>query len=105
MLFVDQQPSANFPLPFFIEWEKDDEERFDELRRDGTILPDNEKLIITECIFTVNDPAVAAEEWSSLLSTTHSENTMALPNADLKFMSKEQKVKEERLVEVVIEQV
>ncbi|QUW23794.1 VOC family protein [Sporosarcina sp. Marseille-Q4063] len=105
MLFVDQQPSANLPLPFFIEWEKDDEERFNELREDGTILPDNEKLIITECIFTVNDPEKAAEEWSSLLSTTHSENTIALPNADLKFIGKEQKVKEERLAEVVIEHV
>jgi hypothetical protein len=105
MLFVDQQPSANLPLPFFIEWEKDDEERFNELRHDGTILPDNEKLVITECVFTVNDPAKAAEEWSSLLSTTHSANTIALPNADLKFVGKEQKVKEERLVEVVIEHV
>jgi hypothetical protein len=40
-----------------------------------------------------------------LLSTTHSANTIPLPNADLKFVGKEQKVKEERLVEVVIEHV
>ena len=83
MLFVNQQPSADLPFPFFIEWEKDDEERFNELREDGTILPDNEKLTITECIFSLNDPAKAVAEWSSLLSTTNSENTIALPNVDL----------------------
>ncbi|MBO1913185.1 VOC family protein, partial [Microvirga sp. 3-52] len=44
MLFINQQPSANLPLPFFIEWEKGDEARLTELREDGTILPDNEKL-------------------------------------------------------------
>ena len=105
MLFVNQQPSADLPLPFFIEWEKDDKERFSELRDDGTILPDNEKLAITECIFSLNDPAKAVAEWSSLLSTTSSENIIALPNVNLKFIEKELEVKEERLVEVVIEHV
>ncbi|WP_172370654.1 VOC family protein [Sporosarcina jiandibaonis] len=105
MLFVDQQPSADLPFPFFIEWEKDDEERFNELREDGTILPDNEKLIITECVFSVNEPVKAAAEWSSLLSTIHSENNIALPNVNLKFIGKDREVKEERLIEVVIEHV
>ncbi len=105
MLFVNQQPSSDLPFPFFIEWEKDDEERFNELREDGTILPDNEKLTITECIFSLKDPAKAVAEWSSLLSTSNSENTIALQNVNLKFIEKELDVKEERLVEVVIEYV
>ena len=105
MLFVNQQPSSELPLPFFIEWEKGDEDRFNELREDGTILPDNDKLAITECIFSLKDPAKALAEWSSLLSTTSSENIIALPNVDLKFIEKELAVKEERLVEVVLEHV
>lgn len=105
MLFVNQQPSTDLPLPFFIEWEKDDEERFNELRDDGTILLDNEKLAITECVFGVKDPAEAVAEWASLLSSTYSENIIGLPNVDLKFIERELEVKEERLVEVVIEHV
>ena len=72
---------------------------------DGTILPDNEKLTITECVFSLKDPAKAVAEWSTLLSTTSSENIISLQNVDLKFVEKELEIKDERLVEIVIEHV
>lgn len=104
MLFVDQTPSNELPLPFFIEWEKDDDTRLNELRENGTILPDNEKLEITECLFYVNDPVNKATEWANLLSAEMSrENTIKLRNVKLQFMKKEMGSSKERLSEVVIE--
>lgn len=104
MLFIEQESSDCLPLPFFIEWEKEDAARFEELRIDGTILPDNEKLVMTECLFSVNDPVTAAAEWGALLSAELSkENTITLPNITLKFIKREYQESKERLTEVVIE--
>ena len=104
MLFIEQAPSDRLPLPFFIEWEKEDVARFEELRIDGTILPDNEKLEVTECLFSVDDPVKVATEWGALLSAEASkENSVKLPNVILKFVKKEYRDSRERLTEVVIE--
>lgn len=104
MLFIEQEPSDLLPLPFFIEWEKGDVARFEELRMDGTILPDNEKLEVTECLFSVNDPVKSTAEWGALLSAKISkENTINLPNITLKFIKREYQESKERLTEVVIE--
>ena len=105
MLFVNQKPSENLPFPFFIEWEKGETERYNELRTEGTILLDNEKLAITECVLSVKDPVVAINEWAKLLSITPSGNTLKLPNAKLKFVGIESDVNKERLVEVVVEHI
>ena len=105
MLFVNQAPSENLPFPFFIEWEKDESERYKELRIDGTVLPDNEKLAITECVLSVRDPVVTISEWSKLLSITPSGDTLRLPNAKLKFVGIESDARKERLVEVVVEHI
>lgn len=104
MLFVDQELSSKLPLPFFIEWEEEEEERFMGLRKDGTITPDNETLAITECHFNVGDPTEEVEKWATLLSVEISdENTIKLPNTLLKFMKKGYGNGNERLTEVVIE--
>lgn len=104
MLFIEQEVSDVLPLPFFIEWEKNDITRLEELREDGTILPENEKLAVTECLFTVNDPLIMATEWSALLSVGISEgNLIVLPNVIFKFIRNEFEGKRERLTDVVIE--
>lgn len=106
MLFIDQKPSTRLPFPFFIEWEKDDEVRFNELRVDGTILPDNEKLEITTCLFYVNNPAEEVAAWAALLSAEIGERyTINLQNVELKFIKKEINPTKERLSDVVIEYV
>lgn len=104
MLFVEQQSSINLPQPFFIEWEEEDELRFNKLREDGTLSADNEKLKITECHFTVNEPEAEARKWAVLLSAniTH-KNTIVLSNTVLKFIKNEFGNKKERLTDVVIE--
>ena len=88
-------------MPFFIEWEDPDEVRFSMLRKDGTILPDNEKLEIEECLFSVNDPVKEASKWANLLSIEVSENRIVLPNVVLKFTGGKGK---ERLSDVLIGQ-
>ena len=104
MLFVDQELSSKLPLPFFIEWAEEEEERFTGLRKDGTITPDNERLAITECHFSVSQPAKEVARWATLLSAEVSDkNTIKLPNILLKFIRKESVSGDERLSDVVIE--
>ena len=106
MLFVEQELSSKLPLPFFIEWEEKEEERFLGLRKDGTITPDNEKLAITECHFSVSVPEEEVAKWATLLSVEISDkNKIKLPNTMLKFMEKGFRNGNERLTDVVIEHV
>lgn len=106
MLFIDQGLSSKLPYPFFIEWEEEEEERSIGLRKDGTISPDNERLEITECHFSVSCPKEEVTKWADLLSAEVSdENTIKLPNTVLKFMRSETVNGVERLTDVVIEHV
>jgi len=106
MLFVNQELSSKLPLPFFIEWEEQEEERFIGLRKNGTITPDNERLAITECHFSVSFPEEEVANWAKLLSVEVSdENKILLPNIMLKFMGKGFSNGNERLTDVVIEHV
>ena len=106
MLFIDQELSSKLPLPFFIEWGEKEEERVKGLRKDGTISPDNERLEITECHFSVSCPKEEVTKWADLLSAEVSdENTIKLPNTVLKFMRSETVNGVERLTDVVIEHV
>ena len=104
MLFVDQPVSDELPMPFFIEWEEAEAVRFAKLRQDGTISAANEKLAITECVFSVEDPLKETAEWAILLSQKVGDaNDIALPNVVLKFV--EHKGGKDRLNDVVIGQV
>lgn len=106
MLFIKQKISDALPLPFFIEWEKDDVTRLKNLRDDCMIFPGNEKLAVTECLFSVNDPSRVVAEWRALLSAGTSEiNFIVLPNVIFKFIQNEFGNKRERLVDVVIEHI
>ena len=103
MLFIDQPVSDQLPLPFFIEWEETEEIRFETLRKEGIILPCNDALKITECVFRINDPLKEVSKWAELLSQKISKTSqLALSNTMLKFMPAGDPGKE-RLSEVVIE--
>lgn len=106
MLFIEHEVSDALPFPFFIEWEKDDVTRFKDLREDGIILPGNEKIVVTECLFSVNDPSKVVAEWRALLSVgTSEENVIVLPNVIFKFIQNEFGNNRERLIDVVIEHI
>lgn len=101
MLFVEQPELNKLPLPFFIQWEEAEEVRFAKLRKDEVILPGNEKLEITECVFSVNNPLNEIVTWANLLSQKVSDSgNIVLPNVVLKFITN--KGVKERLSDVVI---
>ena len=103
MLFVKQTISDQLPLPYFIEWEEAEDIRFATLRKDGIILPANDNLEITECVFSVKDPVKEVSAWATLLSQKISySNQIVLPNVTLKFIPANNSSKE-RLSEVMIE--
>lgn len=103
MLFIEQEPSELLPFPFFIEWEKDEASRFDELRNDGTISPDNEALEVSDCLFSVNEPEKTARSWASILGAELIENhVLSLQNCELKFIGKSSRELKERLIDVSI---
>ncbi len=103
MLFVDQPDSDELPMPFFIEWEEAEEVRCEKLRQDGTISPDNERLEIKECVFSVDDPLKETAEWAILLSQKVGDaDDIVLPNVVLKFV--EHEGGKNRLTDVVIGQ-
>jgi hypothetical protein len=102
MLFAEQPELNKLPLPFFIQWEEAEEVRFAKLRKEGVILPANEKSEITECIFNVDNPLNEISKWANLLSQKISASgNIVLPNVVLKFIKN--KGGKERLSEVVIE--
>ena len=86
MLFIDEPVSDQLPLPFFIEWEETEKRRFETLRKDKIILPSNEVLELSSCIFQVKDPSKECAKWATLLSKEiGASNHITLPNAVLKF--------------------
>ncbi|WP_232336828.1 VOC family protein [Planococcus lenghuensis] len=94
LLFIKEEISDELPFPFFIEWEEEDASRYEKLRRDGTILPENEALNIEKCVFGVKEPATAEERWKRLLG-----GSLQLPNCRMEF--RESTNQRERLEEVV----
>lgn len=102
MLFVDQPVSDQLPLPFFIEWEEAEEIRLATLRKEEIILPANDALEITECVFRVKDPLKESSTWANLLSQKiGGSNQIVLSNAKFKFISANKDGKE-RLSDVIV---
>lgn len=101
MLFVDQPVSDELPYPFFIEWETSEEIRFEQLRSEGALTADNEKLEIRECVFAVEDPLRETGEWAVLLSQKVGDsNDILIGDVRLRFVQQERGL--QRLEEVVI---
>lgn len=87
MLFVDQPISNDLPYPFFIEWEEDDEVRYAKLQEEGTLIQENEKLSVEECVFHVEDPLRETGEWAVLLSQKVGDHDdIELENVRLRFV-------------------
>lgn len=106
MLFVEQQPSSQLPLPFFIEWNDPLAIRYDKLREDGALVEDNEQLEITSCHFDVLNPREEANKWADLLKREVSgNNTIILGSVELVFRKKESASGRERLIDVGIEHI
>ena len=88
MLFIDEPVSDQLPLPFFIEWEETEKSRFETLRKDKIIMPSNELLELTHCVFQVKDPVKECAKWKTLLSKEKgATNQITLPNAVLEFVA------------------
>lgn len=101
MLFVDQPVSDELPYPFFIEWETPEEIRFEQLRSEGALTEDNEKLAIRECVFGVEDPLRDTGEWAVLLSQKVGDmNDITIGDVRLRFVQHEGG--KDRLQEVII---
>lgn len=101
MLFVDQPVTNELPYPFFIEWEEPENDRFTQLREDGTLIEANEKLEIQECVFSVEDPLRDTGEWAVLLSQKVGDsNDISLENVRLRFI--QQEAGKDRLRDVVM---
>lgn len=101
MLFVDQPVSNELPYPFFIEWETPEEIRLEQLRSEGALIAENEKLSIRECVFSVEDPLRDTGEWAVLLSQKVGDsNDIMLGDVRLRFI--EQECGKDRLQEVII---
>lgn len=104
MVFIEQAPSDTLPYPFFIEWETEERTRWNELRQDGTVVASNEKLAITECLFSVKNATETTGQWATLLGVEKTEDTVIqLSNCSLKFIDGTNEEKKERLADISIE--
>ncbi|QUG43266.1 VOC family protein [Psychrobacillus sp. INOP01] len=95
MLFVIEEISDALPLPFFIEWEESDEDRFRLLQEDGTIEKSNLELSIATCEFHVRNPREVMNKWKSYFQfVEQDEQTLLLENTRLIFKQNTSETKE-----------
>lgn len=101
MLFIQQKIDSSLPYPFFIEWEQDDEQRFQALREDGTLTEANEELTIERCIFHVHNVEKKLTQWSRLLSLPVNNNQLKLGNTLFEFVQTDEERERLQMVDVV----
>jgi hypothetical protein len=65
MLFAEGE--GGLPYPFFIQWEQEDEERFDDLRNMGLLLPGQELYAVKTIKILTENKIERAESWAKLL--------------------------------------
>ncbi|MFF2753840.1 VOC family protein [Psychrobacillus sp. NPDC058041] len=95
MLFVKEEVSEALPTPFFIEWEKSDNERYNLLQKEGTIDESNLKLSINACEFHVVNPREVMDKWKKYFDLKeHDDQTLLLSNTHLVFKRLEDGTKE-----------
>lgn len=101
MLFVMHPNADQLPFPFFIEWGQSEVVRLAGLRKNGTILPSNEKIEVSKCVFESANPLKDLQQWRHLLSCeTVSDNQLSVSNVILQF-EKLKGQKKERLRSVL----
>ena len=101
MLFIKEEVRDSLPAPFFIEWEETDDERYELLKKEGTVNSSNLQLTIKSCEFHVENPREVIEKWGSYLNVTYDDQSIFLPNTNLIFKQLKQGTRE-RLVNVHI---
>lgn len=101
MLFIQQKIDNSLPYPFFIQWEQDDEERFQTLRNENVLREENEELTIQRCVFHVKDVEKKLTQWSRLLSLPVSGNQLKLANTTFEFLQSTDEKERLQDVEVV----
>lgn len=101
MLFIHQKIDQSLPYPFFIEWEQEDDERFEALRKDGALTEANEALSIQTCIFHVHEAEKKLTQWSRLLSLPLSGNKLKLANTVFEFIESTDEKERLQTIEVV----
>lgn len=102
MLFIREEVSDQLPMPFFIEWQETDEDRYELLKKDGTIVESNLQLSIESCEFHVKKPREIIKKWEKYLNVEqYDDQTLLLPNTKLVFKQLEDGTKE-RLIRVQI---
>ncbi len=71
MLFIIQHDALTLPLPFYIQWEQTDAERFKALKEHTIITNENESRAIQAIDFVVNDAANTANQWCLLFNDSY----------------------------------
>lgn len=80
MLFIDEEPSARLPNPFFIQWGESDTLRYEGLRETGAVTPAAEQLSLERCVFGVEDVEEATGRWKEILG-----GSLQLSNCMIEF--------------------
>lgn len=105
MLFINEPVTDHLPLPFFIEWEEPEKERYAILKEEKTINASNERLEITKCIFDVHSPEKELLRWSDVLSVAPLTET-SIRLEEVIFQFNQIKTRQtERLQQVIIQEV
>lgn len=93
MLFINEEPSARLPNPFFIQWNEPDAKRFAGLKATGAITEAQQQMAVERCVFGVEDVEEMSERWKRILG-----GSLQLPNCRIEF--RKLQGKKERLEEV-----
>ncbi|WP_167553290.1 VOC family protein [Evansella clarkii] len=67
MLFAEEQPGRQLPVPFFIQWEEEDNIRFSKLKEQGILSEKHDSTTINRIFINVHAAEAAAEKWSWLI--------------------------------------
>lgn len=87
MLFIKEEVSNNLPMPFFIEWEQSQEEKYANLSREGQLSANVQFLELSVVQFGVNEPEKTITTWADLLDASVEGHAIQLENTRLEFVS------------------
>ena len=86
MLFVKEEPSNELPLPFFIEWEQSQQDKYADLEALKQLPPNVEELKVKRLVMGTTHPIETAKKWAHLLGVQSDENKLHLENTTIEFI-------------------
>ncbi|WP_342526425.1 VOC family protein [Chryseomicrobium sp. FSL W7-1435] len=101
MLFVKENPSEDLPLPFFIEWEQSQQEKYADLEQQKQLPPRVEELRVQELVIATKTPFQTAEKWANLLEVAQQGTQIILSNTRITFVESEQDLCRLQRVDIV----